>query len=86
MDFRYGDENSMSISDLEPEKAIAYQEEFVREIYVASGPRIMEPIRYGVWSEGETKDSYQDIVVAEKRSGPEVDVAADLTSDDTNPN
>jgi SAM-dependent methyltransferase len=49
-----------------PERAVAYDEAFVRRLYVRHGMTILEPIRYGSWS-GRTKYlTGQDVVVAEK--------------------
>lgn len=49
-----------------PERAIAYTEEAIRQMYDEAGLRIVEPIRYGSWSGRSDFLSFQDIVVARK--------------------
>ena len=64
MDFRYRQGKTMTINDMEPEQAIAYEEEIVRRVMAEHNLKIIEPIHYGLWSGRETGASYQDIVVA----------------------
>jgi SAM-dependent methyltransferase len=64
LDFRYRQGKTMTISYIEPEQAIAYEEETVRRVMAEHGLEITEPIRYGLWSGRETGAGYQDIVVA----------------------
>ena len=64
LDFRYRQGESMTISHIEPEQAIAYEEETVRRSMAEHNLKIIEPIQYGLWSGRETGASYQDIVVA----------------------
>jgi ubiquinone/menaquinone biosynthesis C-methylase UbiE len=51
-----------------PEKAVAYDEDFIRRLYVREGLEIQEPISFGYWSRAydfpDPRD--QDIVVAVK--------------------
>ena len=48
------------------EEAVAYNEDYIRRLYIKKGLRIDEPIHYGAWS-GRTKFlGKQDIVVATK--------------------
>lgn len=49
-----------------PEAAIAYQEDFIRNLYRENGLKIAEPVHYGLWYGREAFLSYQDIVVAHK--------------------
>lgn len=49
------------------ERAVAYDERWVRELYAASGLRIDEPILYGSWCGREQYLAHQDFVVAVKR-------------------
>lgn len=49
-----------------PENAIAYQEEYVRDLYRGSGLRIVEPIWFGSWSGRQEFLGSQDIIVARK--------------------
>ncbi len=53
-----------------PEAAIAYQEDFIRNLYRENNLKIAEPIRYGSWCGREAFLSLQDIVVARKPSLP----------------
>jgi ubiquinone/menaquinone biosynthesis C-methylase UbiE len=64
LDFRYRQGGTMTINRIEPEQAIAYEEETVRRILTEHGLENIQPIRYGSWSGRETGASYQDIVVA----------------------
>ena len=47
-----------------PEYCIAYDEDFVIELYHKYGLTIWSPIRYGLWCGREDFTSYQDIIVA----------------------
>jgi SAM-dependent methyltransferase len=64
--FQYQHNGSMTVSDLEPEKAIAYDEQTVRDVCGKQGLEIVEPVRYGFWSGRKTRVSYQDIVIVTK--------------------
>jgi SAM-dependent methyltransferase len=66
VDFKYKLNKGLTINESEPERSIAYDEDFVRGLYVKYGLRIIEPIHYGYWCGRETFLSYQDIVVATK--------------------
>jgi SAM-dependent methyltransferase len=70
LDFRYRQGETMTISDIEPEQAIAYEEEIVRRAMAEHGLEIVEPIHYGSWSGKKTEKSYQDVVVATRREIP----------------
>ena len=49
-----------------PESAVAYPEEFIRNLFARHGLTITEPLRYGSWSGRSPFLSYQDIIVAAK--------------------
>jgi ubiquinone/menaquinone biosynthesis C-methylase UbiE len=49
-----------------PESAIAYREEYIRELYKRNGFSITSPILYGGWSGRKDFLSFQDIIVAHK--------------------
>lgn len=49
-----------------PEAAVAYPEEFVRDLYAWHGLEIRPPVRYGQWCGRAAFLHYQDIVVAVK--------------------
>jgi SAM-dependent methyltransferase len=51
-----------------PERAVALEETFVRELYARHGLEILEPVRYGSWSGRLRYLTGQDLVVAEKPS------------------
>ena len=55
-------------SDLRtPESAVAYPEEFIRNLFARHGLTITEPLRYGSWSGRSPFLSYQDIALAQKQ-------------------
>ncbi len=66
LDFKCRHGESMSISDVEPEKAVAYAEQTLRKRYEALGLTLLTPIQYGLWCGREKGMGYQDIVVAKK--------------------
>ena len=49
-----------------PEDAIAYKEDYLRDLIKKNRLQIIEPIYYGSWSERNNPFSFQDIVIAEK--------------------
>ncbi len=49
-----------------PERAIAYHEGFVLDLYTRRGLRIWPPIRYGSWPQRVDLSGYQDVIIAEK--------------------
>lgn len=50
-----------------PEKAVCYEEEYVRTLYQKHGLRLLEPIRYGIWRRRFTRfPNIQDMIVASK--------------------
>jgi SAM-dependent methyltransferase len=55
-----------TISPEMPERAIAFDEDFVRALYAAAGLRIAR-VDYGSWCGREEFLSYQDLILAEKR-------------------
>jgi ubiquinone/menaquinone biosynthesis C-methylase UbiE len=57
--FRYDNEEF-------PERAIAVEEPFVRQMYARQGLKILEPIQYGRWCGRHGSEMRQDIVVAAK--------------------
>jgi len=66
LDFKYNFGEYLSIHKDVPEYAIAYYEEYVRELYKKHGLIIKEPIYYGSWCGRQQFLSYQDIVIATK--------------------
>lgn len=51
-----------------PERAVAYDEQKVRRWFETSALSIQEPVRFGKWSGRKDGFSFQDIVLAVKRS------------------
>lgn len=64
--FHWPLEGCWTIHPEQPEDAIAFAEDHVRELYDRNGLRIVEPILHGSWSGRSDTVGYQDIVVAEK--------------------
>jgi SAM-dependent methyltransferase len=56
----------LSISEDDPEAAIAYDEDYVRRVFAGSGLRIRQPAHYGGWCERQPYLSHQDILVADR--------------------
>ena len=49
-----------------PEAAVAYPEEYIKELYEKNGMKLCLPVQYGSWCGRKEFLSYQDIIVAEK--------------------
>lgn len=66
-DFRH-DLGRYAVMDAEhPERAVAYDEDWVQELYSSRGFRIVAPVRYGGWSGRPDGNRLgQDVVVAER--------------------
>jgi ubiquinone/menaquinone biosynthesis C-methylase UbiE len=64
--FIYKREGYLTVSRIEPEKAVAYDESSIRALYEKCRLKIMEPIHYGNWCGRKDCRSGQDIVAAEK--------------------
>jgi ubiquinone/menaquinone biosynthesis C-methylase UbiE len=68
VDFKYKLEGCLTRDAGRPEYAIAYPEDFVRDLLETYGLRIIPPIHYGSWCKRDSVLSYQDIVVATKKT------------------
>jgi ubiquinone/menaquinone biosynthesis C-methylase UbiE len=55
-----------SISRETPEYSVAYEEEYLRELYARCGHELVEPVHYGTWCGREGLENYQDIIVARR--------------------
>ncbi len=66
LDFKYKVDGCLTIDRDNPESAIAYKEDFVKELFGKYKLRITQPIRYGSWCKRDTFLSYQDIIIATK--------------------
>jgi ubiquinone/menaquinone biosynthesis C-methylase UbiE len=65
-DFRHRIDGCLTVDEINPEAAIAYNEGLVRKLLANCGLRIIAPIHYGSWCQRDAFLSYQDIVVARK--------------------
>ena len=68
-DFRYLVDSTgscMAVSKVEFEKAVAFDEAFIRATYAKHGLAIEEPLRYGRWATPQGGPAFQDIVIARK--------------------
>ena len=65
-EFKYDYEGCRVEDKKVPEVAIAYDENYVRNLYEKNGLKIDEPVHYGSWSGRTDFLSFQDIVVASK--------------------
>lgn len=65
-DFRFPVANGAAVSRSEPEKAIAFEEDFILELYRRAALAVLPPIRYGTWSGRADGLSGQDFVIARK--------------------
>jgi SAM-dependent methyltransferase len=66
LDFRYEIDGCLTVSEEDPEGAIAYDEGFVTRLYGKCGLKVSLPVSYGSWCGRDHYLSYQDIVVATK--------------------
>lgn len=70
-EFSYHGDGYRTISERWPERAVAFEEDYVAEAYSRVGLRVEQPIEYGWWcgragAPRERPSRYQDIVVATK--------------------
>ncbi len=65
LDFRFPQDGCWTADEILPENAIAYEEEYIRRIYVQSS-LALEELRYGVWCGRNEYLSYQDILIARR--------------------
>jgi len=56
-----------TINPQNPEAAVAYFEDYIRNLYRNQRLDIIEPIRFGSWSGRREYLDYQDIIIAEKK-------------------
>lgn len=64
--FKNSGENYWTISQSKPESAVAYEEEYIKNLFKKNKMSIIEPVHYGSWSGRKDYLSFQDIIVAEK--------------------
>jgi SAM-dependent methyltransferase len=70
LDFRFEMQDCLTVSENDPEAAIAYREEFVTKVFEKHGVRIVRPIHYGSWCKRERALTYQDLIIATKKGIP----------------
>jgi len=63
-DFRHPIEGGFTTDPSQPEEAIAFPAEDLREMLVAAGLEVREPIHFGLWSNHPDGPAGQDVVVA----------------------
>ncbi len=64
-DFQFGGDRCRMVSREVPEAAVAYDEDYIIDLYMQNGFTITAPIRYGTWSTRATDYEYQDFIVAQ---------------------
>jgi ubiquinone/menaquinone biosynthesis C-methylase UbiE len=70
-DFRYPVDPSlvcMAVSKVEFEKAVAFEETYIRAAYEKCGLAIKEPVLHGRWANLQGEPAFQDIIIARKFS------------------
>lgn len=67
-DFKYAFENYRTIDVDTPERAVAYDEKFIRNLYDKHNLTIKWPVHYGSWCTRKSFVSYQDFIIATKQS------------------
>lgn len=65
-DFKYPFRGGAVVSKVEPEKAIAFDEALILDLYQTIGLEVVKPIHYGSWCGRPDFLSGQDLVVARK--------------------
>jgi SAM-dependent methyltransferase len=68
LDFKHRrDDGCLTISERDPEEAIAYDEVLILNLFEKHNLEVLQPIHYGSWSGRPRFLSYQDIVLATKQ-------------------
>ncbi len=66
LEFRAGEGVYRAIDPAVPEKAISYDESYVRHLYAKNNLRIQDPVHYGSWCGRSSFLSSQDIIIGVK--------------------
>ncbi len=66
VDFSFRGDGYWTMSATSPEQAVAFEEQYIRQLYKSNNMQIVEPIRFGSWSGRANPVSFQDIIVAKK--------------------
>ena len=67
LDFRFGEGVYQAINQTVPEKAISFDESYIRQLYAKNNIRIQDPVRYGSWCGRTSFLSSQDIIIGVKK-------------------
>jgi ubiquinone/menaquinone biosynthesis C-methylase UbiE len=67
LDFKHVFGIYRTINEAAPEEAVAYNEEYVHNLYSKFGLQIIEPVHYGSWCGRRNFLSYQDMVIASRK-------------------
>lgn len=65
-DFRHPVDGGKTTDPRQPEEAIAFRVEVLRELLAEAGLRVREPLHFGGWANAPGAPSMQDVVVAER--------------------
>jgi len=65
-DFSHPIAGGFTTDPSQPEEAIAFRAEDLREMLAEAGLELQEPIRFGLWSNHEDGPAGQDIVIARR--------------------
>ena len=68
LDFKHEIAGCLTVNPKVPEDAVAYGEDFILNLYDHNGLIINHPIHYGSWCGRSNFLSYQDLVIATRRS------------------
>lgn len=63
IDFRFKLDGCRTVDKVIPERAVAYDEKFIRKLYEKYKLNIVEPIHYGSWCGRSNFLNYQDIII-----------------------
>jgi len=67
LDFKHASGTYRTTNQTVPEEAVAYNEEYVHNLYDKFGLHIIEPVYYGSWCGRKDSLSYQDIAIASRK-------------------
>ena len=66
LDFKHKIDGCFTTDENNPESAIAYNEDYIRQLFGRLNLKLADPVNYGSWCKRDIYLSYQDIVVATK--------------------
>jgi len=67
VNFRHEMDGYTTVNKTDPERAIAYDEKVIRNLYQKYNLELIEPIYYGTWSDRKDGISAQDIIISVKK-------------------